>query len=44
MIKKRSVSQMKREIIRDEAFLAQKAEPATTEDLSEVDHCERIII
>ena len=35
---------MKRDIMRDEAFQAQKAEPVTTEDLSEVDHCEGIII
>lgn len=42
---------MIREIMKDEAFLAQKAEPATIDDLPvaqiiqhEVDHCEGIII
>ena len=38
---------MIREICKDEAFLAQKAEPATPDDLiiqHEIDHCEGIII
>ena len=42
---------MVREIMRDETFLAQKAEPATQDDLDtaliiqhEIDHCKRIIV